>query len=1461
MSAAPNPSADSRPRDQNAQEDEVMNEEDLRKLLALKLMHLNQMRDVQQTRLALAELEMKRNQMAHLRLAINKALEANDFEALDVLKSRITELQKTHEGSMARFVSLVGNLESTGFFEGGDEPGSLEGLMRGMDYVHELREEVHVSQDGEVSVEVKEKYEVDVEEEGVIVTPGAAAAAEAAAYDKIADSNTATAEQPQKQEEAVEQDDDDEAETELAKEQFSLDVSSLLSHLSNAGFHLSAEDAQDPQILLAHIIGARERSEADQREREERLESLRKKQGDLERLKRDLGTLRALVAEKNASETSDSQERNEEESQVAPQQTESTEKVDLLTQAVQQAVQDDEDREQDERFEKLKSQQAELESLRTRLEELKAMKSLMQGLAAAGIYDDEDEADEEDEGLDELEEEIDRVQANQNVIREVLSGLPTAPSNDAKKQEHEQVKAGDDLEVEGAVDQLLRRLVAASVQERFERDLRASNLRTGHTSTQQNLEGEKEDQEEPAEVWTEIQLRESKDVKVVVGPSSEEEGTSARYERTEEVEKEVQVTVKTEPAEEVGEFTRVEAGAQTLGEWIAAAAEKEDQKSDNGEDEQIDAEEEEEGEEEEEFQTLDESRIELASSQIEDAIQQVLLHLVDLEKADVDVEKEEDVQAYADLFKKLSGQLEELMEARARVGEYRRLVETQKKLAETYRNMVAEQAALLQKAEGEAAAPKSTAAEETTVDQENLEEEDGRDLESFQSFNKRHGQAAKETMEVKPEVRRVVTTGTCTSPDPAARYTAAPERNRSNLGTPPQKYEAYIASRPGLRNLVLGEPNDFAEHSEPAWVETAEVDVVDVSDVDSEGYDDTEDSDADYQDQDETTENDEEGEVETTLSQSKTLFNQVKDPIYRGAANVISQHESEPYFLLQLFKGIEKLDTSYLRQKFLIRLDELVEEREGLNREAQANLPAKVRKGRRGAVDYGARQQVNENGGVKKSPNGKGPGSGPSTPRARPAVKKEAVNNQDAAFSSSPRPFPARVADYIIDLSEDPDMASADGLFTADQIDSIKGFLLGLVHSRIDTAAMEAEESCDFESQSEADFRQKLRRSTRSPGADSEAGLDGELAARVLEDMKPILDSRLDRFVGLHVDTTRRALINESLDVVREALAASAGVAAVLDGGAVPGSVIAGISMRKSLRTSALTGLGSDWRSDVSVRGSVADFERPGSEVSMAETWTPGVHGRRQSWRRSTGPPNSFSRPQSRGGAFDGSTRREERSQQSSRGGSVGSVQSSPEPRMYGDLRSRSAGFGLTSVRRSISGEINKERRKAPHWDGSSSRYAVYDEPPAFEDFDEGEEDFDAEEEAILGLREDVDPRRRKAAMEVLLNALAEEGLDDYTPDAPYSAKAAEPDGLIIMQGKGARQASNTRKSSSSSIRAGSDEQPLSPASTIKASQYLRRLSTATDKKAPAKFPGPKVGSGPGGRRTNSSMTLVDTDY
>lgn len=48
--------------------------------------------------------------------------------------------------------------------------------------------------------------------------------------------------------------------------------------------------------------------------------------------------------------------------------------------------------------------------------------------------------------------------------------------------------------------------------------------------------------------------------------------------------------------------------------------------------------------------------------------------------------------------------------------------------------------------------------------------------------------------------------------------------------------------------------------------------------------------------------------------------------MYKDAALLISQHECDPYFLLQLFRTGSRLDSSYSRQKVLMAIDAVLAE-------------------------------------------------------------------------------------------------------------------------------------------------------------------------------------------------------------------------------------------------------------------------------------------------------------------------------------------------------------------------------------------------------------------------------------------------------------------------------------------------------------------------------------------------------
>jgi hypothetical protein len=63
---------------------------------------------------------------------------------------------------------------------------------------------------------------------------------------------------------------------------------------------------------------------------------------------------------------------------------------------------------------------------------------------------------------------------------------------------------------------------------------------------------------------------------------------------------------------------------------------------------------------------------------------------------------------------------------------------------------------------------------------------------------------------------------------------------------------------------------------------------------------------------------------------SSRLFHSVKDDIYKGAASVISKFEKEPYFLLQLFRGVSQMEDGYYRQRLLLAIDDIMTEKQDL---------------------------------------------------------------------------------------------------------------------------------------------------------------------------------------------------------------------------------------------------------------------------------------------------------------------------------------------------------------------------------------------------------------------------------------------------------------------------------------------------------------------------------------------------
>ena len=93
--------------------------------------------------------------------------------------------------------------------------------------------------------------------------------------------------------------------------------------------------------------------------------------------------------------------------------------------------------------------------------------------------------------------------------------------------------------------------------------------------------------------------------------------------------------------------------------------------------------------------------------------------------------------------------------------------------------------------------------------------------------------------------------------------------------------------------------------------------------------------------------------MKTLLLFNYRLFNEVKEKIFNEATNVIFAHENDPYFVLQAFRMMEKMNTPYLRQKFLFSLESLVDTKERTKTECVEDVDSKepVSDGNRIIVD------------------------------------------------------------------------------------------------------------------------------------------------------------------------------------------------------------------------------------------------------------------------------------------------------------------------------------------------------------------------------------------------------------------------------------------------------------------------------------------------------------------------------
>lgn len=63
---------------------------------------------------------------------------------------------------------------------------------------------------------------------------------------------------------------------------------------------------------------------------------------------------------------------------------------------------------------------------------------------------------------------------------------------------------------------------------------------------------------------------------------------------------------------------------------------------------------------------------------------------------------------------------------------------------------------------------------------------------------------------------------------------------------------------------------------------------------------------------------------ESEAGSEYSLFEALRESIYSEVATLISQNESRPHFLIELFRELQMLSTDYLRQRALYALQDLV---------------------------------------------------------------------------------------------------------------------------------------------------------------------------------------------------------------------------------------------------------------------------------------------------------------------------------------------------------------------------------------------------------------------------------------------------------------------------------------------------------------------------------------------------------
>ncbi|KAJ3099658.1 hypothetical protein HDU96_010604 [Phlyctochytrium bullatum] len=379
-------------------------------------------------------------------------------------------------------------------------------------------------------------------------------------------------------------------------------------------------------------------------------------------------------------------------------------------------------------------------------------------------------------------------------------------------------------------------------------------------------------------------------------------------------------------------------------------------------------------------------------------------------------------------------------------------------------------------------------------------------------------------------------------------WRAPGSRTRKEVRRDSVELETSSGVAPRVRSSLDAGGNVKAEMQSGSWVERAEVDEVAIEPSENavepsagsaassvsglEGFGDDEASEGmsvvrgEEGSEAESGDGEEVREVEQVLS--RRLFGSVKEPIYRHLASILAKHKEEPFFLLQVFRSIEQLDTVYLRQRLLLSLDEIAREREVLNRmprwarsssvmsdaPSERDVERSERPGSASRKWVGARGDVAEE---DRSFQRDGYGGARTT-----AGRRESVGSASVSVGTEAADFEVckeKLETRVIALCKEALKNNGETLWKS-HVSNLKAFVVDLFRSH-------CEQSRASDSPEEG--------SERSPVAQRRASRRGTNEARV-EKLRVMLDRRLDLFVGKNALKSLALLRAEVLSVFQESL-------------------------------------------------------------------------------------------------------------------------------------------------------------------------------------------------------------------------------------------------------------------------------------------------------------------------------------